>query len=127
MWKPIANAFCPTGEGNGQDNSCPPGGGGSEERSLLSEDYVSKVAVTLVKKYPGLSETSTPVNMGSTLLFRTDTKVEEVRKWLDTTKFKKVSARKYAMDLPDGIRTEAEIDKSTYGYYAILLTATRKT
>lgn len=27
-WRPIMNAFCPTGEGNGQDNSCPLSGSG---------------------------------------------------------------------------------------------------
>lgn len=42
-WKPVANAFCPTGEGGGQDNSC--GSKGALGKSVLIEEQTTTASV----------------------------------------------------------------------------------
>lgn len=43
-WKPITNAFCPTGEGGGQDNSCSPAAAKAQDKGE------KKVALERVKE-----------------------------------------------------------------------------
>jgi hypothetical protein len=92
----------------------------------LPDSYVSQVAKILVEKYPKPTNVSMMSNMGNSILFSYDAKVEDVRKWLGNTKFRRVSARRYVFDAPNGIFVEAEIEKQTYGFFTINFNAKKK-
>lgn len=91
-------------------------------RTALPNEVTSQVVLKLVDKYPKPSGVSSMQNMGNSVLFSDDATVQTVRGWLDSTKLKKMTARKYGMDLPNDLRLECEIDKSTYGIWAVHFT-----
>ena len=78
------------------------------------------IAKALVEKYPYLVAGTKIMNMGSVVLFPAEAKVKNVRDWLDTTNFSKVSAREYRL-VYRGITITAAIDSSTYGVYSVII------
>jgi hypothetical protein len=41
-WRPIANAFCPTGPGGGQDNSCSSQGGSGFHEPMKGHEVITR-------------------------------------------------------------------------------------
>jgi hypothetical protein len=80
-------------------------------------EQLSKAAAALAAKYPldGVQA------MGPAVLFPDQYGVEQVREWMGRTRFVKKGARMYLMEVK-GVLIRAEIDRSTYGVWAVLLT-----
>jgi hypothetical protein len=115
--------------GGGQGGQMAPdrdiGSGIAENRQPLPQEYLSQVAKVLVDKYPKPAGVIMMQNMGAGVLFSDDAGVEDVRGWLETTKFEKVSARRYELRVEkNDVLIRAEIDRSTYGVWAVLLSGT---
>jgi hypothetical protein len=95
------------------------------ESTEMPEDYCAKIASVLVSKYPKPTHISYMDSMGRFILFSDDAKINDIRHWLNQTKFRQTSGRTYSASMPHDIIATITIGNFGHCRLEIEITAHR--